>query len=236
MINFLSHWEQGKWGPSSSLWFCFLWRTRFLFCTCNFPHSGQRCRPPPPPLCVCVCVCECFCCCCCCGVEVTNGWTVVSISISAETSIKLSSVTADTSICNMESWGLVSNPSGMTYVNCQKEQSPGRCSGLEHGTAMHSGSEHRKTGRAFSYSSNATSKYSLTVMVHHIMHEILNNMVTITKMHQVTAFSCRFWGKFNSACKRSKSKNENVWLWGVQETKCQEIYTTGHGKVSTFQP
>ena len=26
------------------------------------------------------------------------------------------------------------------------------------------------------------------------------------------------------------------WLWGVQETKCQEIYTTGHGKASPFQP
>ena len=28
------------------------------------------------------------------------------------------------------------------------------------GTAMHSGSEHRKTGRVFSYPSKATSKYS----------------------------------------------------------------------------
>ena len=30
---------------------------------------------------------------------------------------------------------------------------------LSIGTAMHSGSEHRKTGRAFSYLSNATSKH-----------------------------------------------------------------------------
>ena len=44
MVNFLSHREQGKRGPSSSLWCCFLWRTRFLFCTYDFPHSGQRCR------------------------------------------------------------------------------------------------------------------------------------------------------------------------------------------------
>ena len=42
-INFLSHCEQGKRGPSSSLWCFFLWRTRFLFYTYDFPHSGQRC-------------------------------------------------------------------------------------------------------------------------------------------------------------------------------------------------
>ena len=42
MVNFLSHCEHGKRGPSSSLWCCFLWR--FLFCTYDFRHSGQRCR------------------------------------------------------------------------------------------------------------------------------------------------------------------------------------------------
>ena len=49
-----------------------------------------------------------------CGVEVINGWPVISISISAETPITLPSVTADISICNMESSDLVSNLSGMT--------------------------------------------------------------------------------------------------------------------------
>ena len=48
---------------------------------------------------------------------------------------------------------------------CQEEKSPRRCSGsntaqLSIGTAMHCGSEHRKTGRVFSYPFNATSKYS----------------------------------------------------------------------------
>ena len=93
-IHFLSHCEQGKRGPSSSLWCCFLWRTRFLFCTYDFPHSGQALF---------------FC-----GVEVINGWPVVSTSISAETSITLPSVTADTSICNTKSSGLVSITSSMT--------------------------------------------------------------------------------------------------------------------------
>ena len=41
---FLSHCEQEKRSPSSSLWCCFLSRTWFLFCTYDFPQSGQRCR------------------------------------------------------------------------------------------------------------------------------------------------------------------------------------------------
>ena len=49
-----------------------------------------------------------------------------------------------------------------------------------------------ETGRVFFYPSNATSKYSYTVIVHHITYEIFNNIVTITKMHQMIAFSCRF--------------------------------------------
>ena len=100
MVNFLSHCEQGKRGPSSSLWCCFLWRTRFLFCTYDFPHSGQRCRSTGTYFC---------------GVEAMNGWPVVSTSTSAETPITLPSVTADISICNdMESSDLVSNLSGVT--------------------------------------------------------------------------------------------------------------------------
>ena len=99
MVNFLSHCEQGKRGPSSHLWCCFLWRTRFLFCTDDFPHSGQRCRSTGTYFC---------------GVEVINGWPVVSTSTSAETPIILPSVTADISICNMESSDLISNLSGMT--------------------------------------------------------------------------------------------------------------------------
>ena len=74
---------------------------------------------------------------------------------------------------------------------------------------MDSGSEHRTTGRVFSCLSIATSKYSWTVIVHHITHEIFNNIVAITKMHQVTAFSCRFWRKCN-CLQKAEIKNENV--------------------------
>ena len=74
------------------------------------------------------------------------------------------------------------------------------------GTAMHSGSEHRKAGRAFSYPSNATSEYFQTVIVHHITREIFNSIMIITKIHQVIALSCRFWRKWNLTCKRPKSK------------------------------
>ena len=140
MVNFLSHCEQGKRGPSSHLWCCFLWRTRFLFCTYDFLHTGQRCRSTGTYFC---------------GVEVINGWPVVSTSILAGTPIALPSVTADISICNMESSDLISNLSGMTLW----------FSGSEHGMAQHwnshfSGSEHRKNRRVFSYPSITTSKYS----------------------------------------------------------------------------
>ena len=33
-----------------------------------------------------------------------------------------------------------------------------------------------------------------------------------------------------------RNQKWKCWLWGVQETKCQDIYTTGHGKASPFQP
>ena len=55
------------------------------------------------------------------------------------------------------------------------------------------------------------------MIVRHNTNEIFNNIVTITKMLQVIAFSCR--------C-----------LWGVQETRCHEIYTTRHWKASLSQP
>ena len=121
-INFLSHCEQGKRGPSSILWCCFLWRTRFLFCTYDFPNSGQRYRSTGTYFC---------------GVDVFNGWPVVSTSTSAETSVTLPSVTADIYICNMESSDFVDNLSGSAYTNCQEEKSPRRCSGSEHGTALY---------------------------------------------------------------------------------------------------
>ena len=41
------------------------------------------------------------------------------------------------SICNTKSSGLVKNLCGVVYVNCQKEKSPGKCSGSEHGTVPH---------------------------------------------------------------------------------------------------
>ena len=56
-------------------------------------------------------------------------------------------------------------------------------------------------------------------------------------MHQVIAFSCRFWRNCNFACtKKVRCQKWKCWLWGVQETRCDEIYTTGHGKASRFQP
>ena len=60
------------------------------------------------------------------------------------------------------------------------------------------------------YIKNHTHTYTHTLWglgkVHHITHEIFSNRVTITKMHQVTAFSCRFWRKWNFDCKGPKSK------------------------------
>ena len=40
-----------------------------------------------------------------------------------------------------------------------------------------------------------------------------------------------------SAILPQKGRNQKwkCWLWGVQETWCHEIYTTGHGKASPFQ-
>ena len=92
-----------------------------------------------------------------------------------------------------------------------------------------------ETGRVFFYPSNATSKYSYTVIVHHIRHEIFNNIVTITKMHQMIAFSCRFWGKCNFACKRPKSK---VKMLIVRCTRNQMSWNLHHRtrKASTVQP
>ena len=55
-------------------------------------------------------------------------------------------------------------------------------------------------------------------------------------MLQVIACSCHFWRKCNFACKRPKSKMKMLIVsWGVQETRCYEIYTTRHGKASLFQ-
>ena len=62
IVNFLSHCEQGKREPLSHLWCWFLWRTRFLFCTYDFPHSWQRCRSTGTYFC---------------GAEVINIWPVV---------------------------------------------------------------------------------------------------------------------------------------------------------------
>ena len=51
-------------------------------------------------------------------------------------------------------------------------------------------------------------------------------------MHQVTALSCRFWRKCNFACKRPKSKMKMLIVGCTRN----QIYTTGHGKASPFQP
>ena len=92
-----------------------------------------------------------------------------------------------------------------------------------------------KPGRVFYYPFNATSKYSYTVIVHHITHEIFNNIVTVSKLHQVTDFPVVFE---ESAILPANGRNQKwkCWLWGVQEIKCHEIYTAGHGKTSPFQP
>ena len=114
------------------------------------------------------------------------------------------------SICKTESSYFVDNLSWLILIAKSKIRPDGaldrNTAQLSIGTAMLSWSEYRETGRAFSYPFNATSKYSQTVTVHHIMHGIFNNIVTRTKTPQVTALSCRFWRKCNFACKRPKSK------------------------------
>ena len=42
------------------------------------------------------------------------------------------------------------------------------------------------------------------MIVHHITHEIFNNIVTVTKIHQVTTFSWQFF------LPKAEIKNENV--------------------------
>ena len=69
------------------------------------------------------------------------------------------------SICKTESSDLVDNLLAWIILIAKKKN---RYDGaldrntarLSIGTDMHSGSEHRKTGRVFSYPSNVTSKYS----------------------------------------------------------------------------
>ena len=48
------------------------------------------------------------------------------------------------------------------------------------------------------------------MIVHHITHGIFNNIVTITKMHQVIAFFLSFLKKVQFCLQRAEIKNENV--------------------------
>ena len=48
------------------------------------------------------------------------------------------------------------------------------------------------------------------------------------------AFSCRFEERAILPAKAPKIETE-CWLWGVQESKCEKIYITGHRKSSPFQ-
>ena len=69
------------------------------------------------------------------------------------------------SIYKTESSDLFDNLPGMDYTNAKKKNHHNgaldwKTARLSIGTAMHSGSEHRKTRRVFSYPSNMTSKYS----------------------------------------------------------------------------
>ena len=91
--------EQGNHGPSSNLWCFASLADQVPFLHIWFSAFWAGCRSAGTFLC---------------GVEVINGWSVVSTSISAETSITLPSVTADISSCNRESSELVSNLSGIT--------------------------------------------------------------------------------------------------------------------------
>ena len=101
-IHFLSHCEQGKRGPSSSLWCCFLWWTRFLFCTYDFPHSGQRYRSTGSFFLW----------------SRSHQWmaSCFHFHLVRDIHVTLPSVTADTSICNTKSSGLVSIMSSMSKV------------------------------------------------------------------------------------------------------------------------
>ena len=120
--------------------------------------------------------------------------------------------------------GMQQLPNGYVFATL-KRRSLTNTAQLSIGTAMHSGSKHRKTGREFCYPSRATSKYPWVVIAHHITHAIFNNTVTITKMYQVTALSCRFWRKCNFACKRPNSKMK---MLIVRCTRNQMSWTLHH--------
>ena len=62
-----------------------------------------------------------------------------------------------------------------------------------------------------------------------------------TAMHSGLEHRKKYRQKFSypsNMTSRPKGQNQKwkCWLWGVQETRCHEIYTTGHRKASLFQP
>ena len=83
----------------------------------------------------------------------------------------------------------------------------------------------------------ATAVTRNTEILDRIIHEIFNRLMTITRVHQVIAFSCRVWRKSNSACKSSKSKMKALIVrCSRNQLSIIIIITTGHGKASPFQP
>ena len=106
------------------------------------------------------------------------------------------------SIYKTESSDNIDNLSGMAYINCQEETEIAPTV-LWIRTRHSSASEQpctlvwntEKPGERFPvFLSRLLNTLIVhhTVIVHHITHEIFNNIMTITKMHKVIAFPCRF--------------------------------------------
>ena len=123
-----------------------------------------------------------------------------------------------------------------TKKNCPDGALDRNTAQLSIGTAMHSGLERRKSGRVFSYLYIATFKYSYTVIVHHITHEILNNIVIITKVHQMIEFPCRFLNKVQFCLQKFEIKNENVDCEVFKKPNVMKFTPQDTGKASPFQP
>ena len=78
----------------------------------------------------------------------------------------------------------------------------------------------------FSHSSDIHSRYSQTVIFHHITNEIFSNQWTITMMHQEVVFSHGFVKKAKFCLQKFEIKNENF--------DC-EVYTKPFAKIVTPQ-
>ena len=122
--------HHSKGGPLPILWCCFLWRTRFISCTYDFPHRGRDVVQQAHLL-----------------RSRSRQWMDGCFHFHLGSDIqRKSSVTAHTSICNTESSDFANNLS-VKKKNLPEDALDRNMTQFNIGTAMHSGSEHRKTGR-----------------------------------------------------------------------------------------